>query len=118
MIGLILSAVMLLSMIGAPQSGIGSPLEGRRGIIAQAVGHGSDYLAVPIGPGRLVRLCAVKCLTMVSTDAGPNRQKLKAGRIADVALGAWLTICGKPQSAGTCVGRWETVDELPATDAP
>lgn len=103
----------------AQLSGIGSPLEGRKGIIAQATIGGPNYLAIPIGPGHLVKICGpAACLTLRSTDAGPNHERLVAGRIADVALGHWKTICGLPQSRGTCRGSWQTLDSppLPATD--
>ena len=102
----------------------GAPLEayegGRTGTIAWAdESLGPRYLAVPIGPGHRVRICSARCVVMVSTDAGPNRERLQAGRIADLAVGVWERVCGLPRSAGLCLGSWTVVRSIatpPATD--
>jgi hypothetical protein len=101
-----------------PTGAVGSVAEGRHGIIAYATIGGPGYLAIPIGPGHLVKICGpAACWTTVSTDAGPNHERLLAGRIADVAVGQWERICGRSRTRGTCVGTWQTVDvPLPATD--
>lgn len=100
-----------------PTGAVGSPAEGRQGIIAYATIGGPGYLAIPIGPGHLVTICGpAACWTTVSTDAGPNHERLLAGRIADVAVGQWERICGQQRTAGTCRGRWYTTEQLPATD--
>jgi hypothetical protein len=94
-----------------PTGEVGSVAEGRKGIIAYATIGGPSYLAIPIGPGHRVKICGpAACWTTVSTDAGPNHERLVAGRIADVAVGQWERICGLPRTSGTCRGSWHTVD--------
>ena len=63
---------------------------------------GDDYLALPDGPGQHVTICAARCLSMVSTDAGPDRAMQRRGRVADIAVKAWEYICGVPRSVGLC----------------
>jgi hypothetical protein len=61
-----------------------------------------DYLALPDGPGQTVTICAARCKTMTSNDAGPDKAMQRAGRVADIGVRAWEFICGKPRSAGLC----------------
>lgn len=87
----------------------------RDGIIAQST-LSADYLAIPIGPGKWVRICGpADCLERRSTDAGPNHDMLVAGRIADLNLSDWLTICGLPRDAGLCPGSWTLIGRPGAT---
>ncbi len=65
--------------------------------------QGPGYLAIPKGPGWIVRLCGPGgCITRVSTDAGPDRAMQRAGRIADLYVGDWTKICAVPASMGLC----------------
>jgi hypothetical protein len=91
---------------------------GRSGVIAYAT-VSDDYVAIPIGPGHTIEVCAARCIIVTSTDAGPNHAMLKAGRIMDLAAHWWVEVCQLPLSAGTCVGSWRVVGALvpPATDA-
>lgn len=98
----------------------GAPLShGRTGVIAYAdESHGPGYLAIPIGPGHLVTICGpAACWTTISTDAGPNHERLVAGRIADVAVGQWERICGFNRIRGTCLGSWRVVGAGPTPPA-
>jgi len=65
-------------------------------------GYGDDYLALPGGPGQTVTICAKRCLTMTSNDAGPDKAMQRKGRVADIGVKAWEHICGLPRSAGLC----------------
>lgn len=115
-----LAAPVVLDDGGGIDSAAVGLSHGRTGIIAQATGHGPDYLAIPIGPGHLVTICGPgDCWTTVSTDGGPNHEMLVAGRIADVAVGHWVDICGVPAVFGLCDGSWIEVDgqvTVPPTD--
>jgi hypothetical protein len=63
----------------------------------------ASYLALPRGPGITVRICgAGGCVTMRSTDAGPDLAMQRLGRVADLSNWAWLRVCGEPLSAGLC----------------
>lgn len=64
--------------------------------------YGADYLALPEGSGHEVTICAARCRTMTSTDAGPDRAMQRRGRVADIGVRAWEYICGKPRSVGLC----------------
>ena len=64
--------------------------------------YGDDYLALPDGPGQTVTICAARCKTMTSNDAGPDRAMQRAGRVADIGVRAWEYICGIPRSRGLC----------------
>jgi len=64
--------------------------------------YGDDYLALPQGPGHTVTICAKRCLTMTSNDAGPDKAMQRKGRVADIGVKAWEHICGLPRSAGLC----------------
>src|SRR5688572_26534534 len=76
--------------------------QGREGIVSHVgAGFPDDYLALPIGPGHRVTLCGpARCLSLTSTDAGPNREMLRAGRIADVSAPLFVRLCGCPASQG------------------
>jgi hypothetical protein len=76
---------------------------------------GPNYLALPEGPGHTVTICGVRCLTMTSTDAGPDLAMQRKGRVADIAVRKWEYICGLPRSAGLCPVT-VTSAELPSTD--
>lgn len=77
--------------------------------------YGPDYLAVPIGPGHLVEVCGPGgCETLVSTDAGPNREMLALGRIADLAIVRFAHVCGfsdidEARLRGLCSATWTVV---------
>jgi len=80
-----------------------------------------DYLAIPLGPRVHVRICGpAACRDMVSTDAGPNRERLQAGIIADVSWQRFETLCGVPARMGRCPGSWTVTTgarmTLPPTD--
>ena len=63
----------------------------------------SSYLALPRGAGITVRICgAGGCVTMRSTDAGPDLAMQRAGRVADLSDAVWQAVCGLPLSAGLC----------------
>jgi hypothetical protein len=64
--------------------------------------YGDDYLALPDGPGHTVTICAKRCLTMTSNDAGPDKAMQRRGRVADIGVKAWEHICGVPRSRGLC----------------
>jgi hypothetical protein len=83
------------------------PAQGARSGVASymAASYGADYLALPAGPGIRARICgAGGCVTMTSTDAGPDRAMQRAPyyRVADLSLVAWLRVCGLPASRGLC----------------
>jgi len=82
--------------------------------------YGDGYLALPEGPGQTVTICGQRCLSMTSTDAGPDRAMQHAGRVADIGVEAWEYICGKPRSVGLCrvtVDYGAPAATLPPTDA-
>lgn len=64
---------------------------------------GPDYLAVRAPVGTLVTVCAKTCETLRSTDYGPS-SRIRPARIADLALGRWLRVCGVSAAAGLCRG--------------
>lgn len=96
-----------------------SPHVGRDGAIAHT-GSTTPYLAIPLGPGVRVRICGpAACITATSTDGGPNRAMLLAGRIADLDIPRWERVCGVPASAGLCQGSWRVVGaEAPRVTPP
>jgi hypothetical protein len=106
---------LLLALLVASIATPASVREGREGTIAHS-GSSSFYLAIPLGPGVRVRICAERCLTLTSTDAGPNREMLLAGRIADVDMRTFEFLCQCPASQGLVHGRWFLAIDLPATD--
>lgn len=63
-------------------------------------GFGRSYLALPEGPGHRVRICAKRCWTMTSTDAGPALFMQRKGRICDMNDWAWQYVTGLPLSRG------------------
>jgi len=72
-----------------------------------AESFGAAYLAIPIGPGHRVTVCGpADCVELVSTDAGPDLERQREGRIADVAVGLWERICGVDRRFGGCPGSW------------
>jgi hypothetical protein len=77
------------------------------GIAAYAVpSYGSRYLAIPEGPGVRVTVCSqatpLRCVDRVSTDAGPDREMQRAGRVADVSYVDFAYLCGcDPRIRGT-----------------
>jgi hypothetical protein len=101
-----MTALLILALV---VSGNASVREGREGNIAHS-GSNTPYLAIPLGPGMKVTLCAARCLTAVSTDAGPSRSSLLAGRIADLDIPRWSYVCGKPASAGIVSRRMASGD--------
>jgi len=101
----------------APSPEPTDPLAGlrRSGVIAFAEeSYGPRYLAVPVGPGHLVRVCGTtECVTLVSTDAGPDSRMIAEGRVADLALGLFARACGwtveEARLFGLCQGSWEVL---------
>ena len=91
------------------------PRIGREGRITH-MGRGGwpvEYLAIPLGPGHRVEICGpAACRVMVSTDAGPNRERILAGVIADVSWQRFETLCGVPASYGGCPGSWTVTDAI------
>ena len=72
---------------------------------------GPAYLALPEGPGVTVRICAVRCLVMTSTDAGPDLAMQRAGRVADIGVETWEWLCDCDRSLGlvrVSVEQWPT----------
>ena len=81
-----------------------------RGIASRmGSGFGSAYLALPEGPGHRVRICAKRCWTMTSTDAGPSLSMQRDGRVCDLNDDRWAYITGLPLSRGL---GWVTVTYL------
>ena len=114
-----LAAVLLVGPVGL------DPHVGRDGTVTHmGSGYPANYLAIPIGPGHRVKVCGpARCLTLTSTDAGPNRAMLQAGRIADVSPELFERLCGCPSSRGVFTGSWRvaggearTRATLPPTD--
>jgi hypothetical protein len=79
----------------APAGGIDSPLTARHGKAGYAVRSlGLHYLAIPEGPGVRVSICHEdRCITRVSTDAGPDKAMQRSGRVADVAIVDFRYLC-------------------------
>lgn len=64
-------------------------------------GFGRQYLALPEGKGHRVRICGeAACVTMTSTDAGPDKAMQRAGRICDLNDYVWAKVTGLPLSRG------------------
>jgi hypothetical protein len=77
--------------------------------------YGSRYLALPGGPGIRVTICAKRCVTRTSTDAGPSLQRQRAGRVADVSWSDFRWICRcSPEAVGLIVVSVQDRDVLPA----
>jgi hypothetical protein len=108
-----MTALLILALV---VSGNASVREGREGDIAHS-GSSRFYLAVPIGPGHRITICAVRCRTLTSTDAGPSHDSLVAGRIADVDTATFEFLCQCPASQGLVHGRWFLAIPLPSTDS-
>lgn len=65
--------------------------------LASTYGEGWSewWVALPEGPGWRFRVCgAGGCRTLVSHDAGPDRQMQREGRIVDLPVGAFEFVCG------------------------
>lgn len=76
---------------------------------------GPLYLALPMGPGYRVRICGVSaCLSVTSTDAGPEKwlQKPPHNIIADLSTELFERLCGCLASRGKANVTW-TVEERP-----
>ncbi|HTR71886.1 MAG TPA: hypothetical protein VMH41_16875 [Mycobacteriales bacterium] len=76
----------------------------RRGI-ASTYGpkYSERWVALPDGPGWRFRVCgAGGCETLISTDAGPDKAEQRAGRIVDLPVGAFESVCGVPWTMGLC----------------
>jgi hypothetical protein len=88
------------SMTPAPRSGT------RSAGVASTYGPGWDgWLALPQGPGHRVRICgAGGCVIRTSNDAGPSlaMQRHPYHRVADLDVGTFEAVCGKPWTAGLC----------------
>lgn len=110
------AAILVLAIVGAlvappvatanlaPASGSVAVTWTYREGIATTYGPGwSPRLnALPHGPGWRFRVCGKRCMTLVSTDAGPDRAAQRRGRIVDLALKNWLYVCRLPYSRGVC----------------
>ena len=71
-------------------------------------GYPAEYLALPIGPGHRVKACGpARCLTLTSTDAGPDRSALLRGIIGDLSVELFAKLCGCSPSRGTFAGSWK-----------
>lgn len=81
-----------------------APVEVRSGIASWVPASlGRSYLALPDGPGVRVRVCgAGGCWTATSNDAGPDRAMQREGRIVDLAVGRWESVCGVDRLVGLC----------------
>lgn len=100
------------AMPGAPQPTGGDGTAIASGVIAYAdPSLGDRYLALPGGPGQLVRICVGRrCLERTSTDAGPALFEQRAGRVADVSFRDFGTLCRcDPPSRGTMVATIEWI---------
>jgi hypothetical protein len=72
--------------------------------IASHMGHTEPlgYLALPVGRSRRATICGpLACVTRVSTDAGPSKAMQRQGRVADLSIYDFATICGDP-GMGLC----------------
>jgi hypothetical protein len=116
--------ILLAALIGFTLAGSSVPSEsvreGRTGIIAHS-GSRDFYLAIPLGPGVRVEVCIERCEVLTSTDAGPDRSMLLAGRIADVDAATFEYLCRCPASQGLARGSWRLAGigprmTLPPTD--
>jgi hypothetical protein len=119
--------LLLMALLGftlAGSAGVApSVRDGREGIVTHmGPGYPAHYLAIPLGPGVRVSICGpARCLTLTSTDAGPNRAMLQAGRIADVSVPLFRSLCGCSESRGAFTGSWRLAGigprmTLPPTD--
>lgn len=96
----LIALIAVAGLIFAPRT---EAAKVRTGLLSQATCCGDRYLAIPEGPGHLVRIDGpAGSITIVSTDAGPALFRQREGRIGDLALGLWLVVCGPPASRGGC----------------
>ena len=95
----------------APVSAATPPVSGAPRTSVIRVGLASTYgprfsewwVALPDGPGWRFRVCGPGgCLTLVSTDAGPDRAMQRIGRIVDLPVKAFEFVCGAPWTYGLC----------------
>ena len=61
--------------------------------------YSEAWVAIPQGAGWRIRVCgAGGCRTLVTTDTGPTIP----GRIVDLPVGAFESVCGAPWTRGLC----------------
>lgn len=100
-----------------PSGGIGSPASYSKATpqprivlvrsgIASTYGPGWDgWIAWPDGPGWRLRVCGPGgCLTVVSTDAGPDKamQRAPYNRVIDLDVFSFEYVCAQPWRMGLC----------------
>lgn len=86
-----MTLAILLVVLATAFGQVGTPLIGGRANYANP-SHGSDYLAMRLDRGTVVRICgAGDCWTTKTTDYGPAK---RTGDIADIALVQFARICG------------------------
>lgn len=70
--------------------------------LASTYGPGyAGYLALPEGPGVRVRICGpAACVVRTSNDAGPDRKMQRRGRVVDLDVATFETVCGCGWRAG------------------
>jgi len=99
---------------GAPLAA--GTISGNAGYAVPALG--SAYLAMRLPRGTLVTITGPGgSWTARVTDYGPSSW-IRPPRVADIALGHWLTICGKPASAGLCAVRVQLGAPVPTAPRP
>ena len=84
---------------------------------ASTYGPGWDgWLALPQGPGVRVRICgAGGCVVRTSTDAGPSLAMQRQGRIVDLDVTDFETVCGVPWTRGLCTVVVTAIPQPPTT---
>lgn len=72
--------------------------------IATTYGPGWDgWIAWPDGPGYILRVCGPGgCETVVSNDAGPSLKGQRMGRVIDLDVPTFESVCGVRWTRGTC----------------
>ena len=70
--------------------------------IASTYGPGWDgWIAWPGGPGWRLRICGVGgCVTVITTDAGPDLAMQRAGRLVDLDVARFERVAGVPWTTG------------------
>ena len=79
---------------------------------------GRGYLALPEHrwgqPGIPVKVCGpADCVTRVSTDAGPNLEMQRQGRVVDLNAWDFEKVCGCPASDGLVDVTVEYLESIP-----